>query len=114
MDYEHTRAYEGASYETVSATNLYAAIPVAASLAGEDAGRPLVRITSSPAAIVAAAVAAANLPTSDSGFVPPVPEGTLNDNGTLENIEEESLEVFFQGYMVIFTIKPLTTIEELQ
>ena len=115
FDYIHDRFITGTGYEIVTSTNGYVFVPVNVGSIAEDGDGNLVASISTPLHTIAAnGVAFAGLPTSDSGFIPPTPQGQMGASDLLENYEDESLFAGVQQFDVILSVEPLTTIQELQ
>lgn len=113
----HHRRYIGDAVELVTNTSGFVClpVPVQADSTREDENGDLVVAVSTPLhEIASAAVQFAGLPTSDSGFEPPLPQGQMMADDRLENRDEEELFASVGSIHVILTVKPLTTIQELQ
>ena len=112
-EYRHERILYSTGYENVKYDYGYVCVPVKVTSITEDQTGNLVATIDTPLhTIVSTSVEFVDLPKSDSGFIPPMPQYGNGEDEIIFNDEYESLDASIESFFVIVSVKPLTTIQE--
>ena len=113
--YNHERFITGTGYETVTNVggNVFIPVQTTSTMENEN-GNLIVHIATPLHTIASSAAQFAGVPTSESGFIPPEPQGQMMADDSLYNYDDEELILRVNGFYIILTVEPLTTIQELQ
>ena len=112
--YERTGFTTGIGYETFDIRGGNVFVPVTTTATRENENGNLIVTVSTPLHSIAESEAqTAGVPTSDSGILPPEPQGEMTVEYYAENYREEELILRINGFYIILAVQPLTTIQEL-